>query len=238
MKFLLSIFLLSIITFTQAKVVPALNAPVIDQPDIIDWGTEKKINYILKKFNKDTGIQFQVFITNSLEGEIIEDYTIKAVDEWKLGGEKDDKAALLFIALNDRKMRLEVSDGLEGDITDVEAGRIIHSLVPYFKARQYSSGIVIALKQMALLTGNDLKETNIVKTKKIKSKTNGIFIAIFFILYFILMIFGKRRSSFWYIGGSRHSSGGGFSSGGFGSGGGGWSGGGGSFGGGGASGSW
>lgn len=228
---LLTLFLVSLSLF--AKDVPALKAPVIDQPDIISWGVEKKLNFILKKFNKDTDIQFQVFIVNSLDGEPIENYSIKVTDQWKLGSETGDKGALLLVALNDRKMRIEVGHGLEGDITDADAGRIIQSMVPYFRAQQFESGIVVALKQMALLTGHDLSETAIVKTKKVKTKTNSAFVTIFIILYILIIFFGRgrRRGSYWYIGSGSSSSSSSFS-------GGGWSGGGGSFGGGGASGSW
>ncbi|MCP4913334.1 MAG: hypothetical protein GY909_09450 [Oligoflexia bacterium] len=228
------LFITSIVL--MAKEVPALKAPVMDQPDIISWGVEKKLNYILKKFKKDTDIQLQVFIVSSLDGEPIENYSIKVTDEWKLGSETGDKGALLLIALNDRKMRIEVGHGLEGDITDADAGRIIQSMVPYFRGQQFESGIVVALKQIALLTGHDLSETAIVKTKKVKTKSNSVFLTIFIIMYILILIFGRgrRRGSYWYIGGasSRSSSSSGFSSGG------GWSGGGGSFGGGGASGSW
>jgi uncharacterized protein len=236
-KFSFKFFFLNLILISSlyALEVPRLTGPVIDQAKILTSNNKSKIETAIRNLNRSENIQIQVLILNSLEGDSLEEFSIRAVEKWKLGGEKSDRGALLLVAINDRKMRIEVGDGLEGQLTDLTAGRIIDSMKPFFKNSDFDTGIYVGVASIAQAAGVDLGDVKLARSTRgrRKNKTSALINLIFLILFIILTVF-RRRSGILFMGG-----GGGFSSGGgsFG-GGGGWSGGGGSFSGGGSSGSW
>lgn len=220
-----------------ALAVPSLRGPVMDNAGIMSRQNKAKIERALKLLNSNSGIQIQVLTLKSLDGDALEDFSIRAVEKWKLGGTKNDRGALLLIAINDRKMRIEVGDGLEGDIPDLMAGRIVDSMKPFFKSGDFDTGIYVGVASIAQQAGVDIGDMKLTRSSRgrRKSKMSGYVNIASFFIFIILFGFRRRGRGSVYYGG-----GGGFggSSGGFGGGGGGWSGGGGSFSGGGSSGSW
>lgn len=207
----------------------------MDKAGILSRVNKNKIERALKSLNSSSGIQVQVLTLKSLEGDSIEDFSIRAVEKWKLGGAKNDRGALLLIAINDRKMRIEVGDGLEGQIPDLTAGRIIDSMKPFFKNGDFDTGVYLGVASIAQASGVNLGDVKLTRSSRNKrrDKVSGYVNIAFFVIFFILFGFRRRRGGVYFGGGGF----GGGSSGGFG-GGGGWSGGGGSFSGGGSSGSW
>ena len=240
-KFVIFSFLLManilVSSTASAKAVPPLTGPVVDEIQLLTSNGHKAIELALMDLEKRTSIQLQVLIINSLEDESLEGYSIKVVDEWKLGKKGEDKAALFLISMSERKMRIEVGRGLEGDITDLVARRIIEEVKPHFKATQYDQGVALGVSLMAAKLGEKLNFNGQLKPRH-KKKLSGSFLP--FAIFVIIIIFqfffpNSRRSRFGGgFGGGGFGGGGGWSSGG----GGGWSGGGGGFSGGGSSGSW
>lgn len=231
--------LFSISSLAQFK-VPALEGPVMDQAGYLEFNTRRELSNLLKDFNRKGKAQIQILIVPTLEGEAIEQVSIRITDSWKLGSEKQDNGVLMLISHEDRKIRIEVGQGLEGDIPDLIAKRIIsQSMAPYFKSRQYSLGVKSGvLEIMKHIDPEFLSEKGIQKEEESDTKSQIIFIflVILFVVFRFLTGFGRFRSI--YYGGGL---GGGGWGGGFGRGsgsGGGWSGGGGGFSGGGASGDW
>lgn len=209
----------------SAKEVPTLTGPVVDQANIYSKSFVSELGQSLRSFKKATDAQLQVLTIKSLDDESLESYSIKVVDTWKLGENSTDMGLLFLISIDDRKMRIEVGQGLEGVITDILAGRLIDRAKPYFKQGDYEGGSRFVMTNIMKLINGEIDPKQIPK----KSKKQGLPILPIAIL--LLIIFGRggrRRSSWIYYGGS----------GGFSSGGGGWSGGGGGFSGGGSSGSW
>jgi uncharacterized protein len=89
----------------------------------------------LRAFAQSKGSQVAVLIVPTTQPEVIEQYSIRVVEAWKLGREKFDDGALLLVALNDRKVRIEVGHGLEGALPDATANRIIdEAILPAFRA--------------------------------------------------------------------------------------------------------
>ncbi|MBY0412581.1 MAG: TPM domain-containing protein, partial [Bdellovibrionales bacterium] len=117
------IFFLAFTSSVFALEVPSLTGPVVDEAQFLSRDTHVAIENALRNFYQSEGIQFQVLIIDKLVDESIEGYSIKVVDEWKLGKKGEDKAALFLIALDDRKMRIEVGRGLEGTLTDLTTRR-------------------------------------------------------------------------------------------------------------------
>lgn len=235
--------------------IPALTGPVIDQVGVIDPGTRQDLEQLIRRFHEKGRAQLQVVVISSLGGLPIEQASIQMTDQYKLGSAKQDNGILFLIAPNEKKMRLEVGQGLEGDLPDIKAKRITSDVVkPFFKANRYAEGIragvyaiVATLDPEALgdaakdWRGEDGKG-NLVFEDEGMGQTLGkkieiIFFIILLIAFFIQSLFRPRFGRSRYYGGW---GGGGFGGGGFGGGSGGssWGGGGGGFSGGGSSDSW
>ena len=240
-------FIVILLAFSHlfALKVPTLKSRVTDLHGLLSTNEEYRIEQTLQDFEYQTSNQIAVLIISSLQGESIDQYSIKVVDKWKLGDKKRENGALLLISVNDRKVRIEVGYGLEGALTDLISGSIIRNdLAPAFQSGRYYQGVAKAVNSMMLATQNEYKAPARKKSQR-KGKGSSFGSLIFFILFFLLPMLGGRRRGrgnglFWLLLGSNMFRSGGGSSG-FGGGsfgGGGFSGGGGGFGGGGASGGW
>lgn len=222
--------------------VPKLTGPVVDLAGVLSKSDQKTIAASLLQFQRDYGPQLQVLVVPELEDETIESYSIKVVDEWKLGSEDKDDGVLLLVATQDRKVRIEVGQGLEGDLPDAMAGRIIRAgIIPFFKQNQTGAGILVGLSMIAESVGGKLENIPAPQMQKTTRKSGTGLSFLLYLAFFLIgpLLFGRRRRG--GVGtaalggmlmgstmGGRH---GGFGGGGFGGGGGGFSGGG-------ASGSW
>ena len=244
---------LFVVTPASALEVPKLEGRVNDYADVLPAEAEQRIERKLEAHEKGTGQQFAVLTLRSLEGDPLEDFSIRTVEAWKLGSKEKDEGLLLLVVKDDRKVRIEVGHGLEGRITDAYSSRIVRSvLVPAFKTGDYASGVESALDLLIRheTTGATAPPEEPVQRREKRTLPSLIVVLLFLVPFLVPFFFasrgghGRRRSSGlggWYGGlggfGAGSYGGGGFGGGGF-RGGGGFSGGGGSFGGGGSSGSW
>jgi len=236
-------------TILSAREVPPLSGPVNDYAAILSADEKETLESFLLALDRQTGVQIAVLTIPSLEGESLESFSLKTVEQWKLGQQGEDNGALLLVSLGDRAVRIETGYGLEGTLTDAKSGLIIRNVIaPRFREGKYGAGILEAVRNMAgIATDNREILSESVKNPQ-KEKSGGNLAGLLFIIVFYLIMragFHRRGGLFAglllgsMLGGRRGGSGGGFSSGGFGGfSGGGFSGGGGGFGGGGASGGW
>ena len=188
------------------------------------------------------GVQLQYLIVRSLEGEPIEDYSIRVAEAWKIGTRGKDNGVLVTVAVDDRAVRIEVGGGLEGGLTDLQSSRIIRgTIVPAFRARRFGEGLHDAGVQVLGALGALPSGVEPVRRAPPATRLSSLVMLGLFILVFVVRTltgFGpRRRRQLWWGGGPWIGGGGWGGGGGFG-GGGGWSGGGGGFSGGGASGRW
>lgn len=219
--------------------VPSLTGPVIDQVGYLTRGDRQELMQLLYEFNKRGTAQVQVLIVPDLQGIPIEQASIQITDKWQLGDKSKDNGVLFLISAKERKMRLEIGQGLEGVIPDVVAKRIISDQVtPLFRAKRYSAGIVLGVHEILRLADQEFADKNNLKEEEPKAGGMSLLVIIvLFIIVSILSRFGGGRGR--HFGGGGGGWGGGYGGGGgWSSGGGSWSGGGGGFSGGGASGDW
>jgi uncharacterized protein len=126
--------------------VPYLSGRVNDLAELISPETEARISSRLEDFDSRTGSQIAVLTLPSLEGEVLEDFSLRVAETWGLGRAEHDDGVLLLIARDDRKMRIEVGYGLEAELTDVESGRILdHMVRPRFRAGDFDGGIELGV---------------------------------------------------------------------------------------------
>lgn len=219
--------------------VPRLTGPVVDQVGVLRPQDRRDLEAVIRDYNSQGKAQLQVLMIDSLGDMPIEEASIKITDAWKLGTAKKDNGILFLIAPNERKLRIEVGQGLEGALPDVIAKRIIaDTVLPLFKARNLSAGIVVGTYQIIKYIDQEYADQHLSRpeTEPTKSIPGWVIIVILLLLLFV----GRFLPASSFRGGGRGGwGGGGFGGGSFGGGGGGgWSGGGGGFSGGGASGSW
>jgi uncharacterized protein len=156
--FLIAIVLQSSLTsFSQRAVPPLNNKRVHDEANVLSSHTVEQLEIQLKQFEDSTSNQIAILIINSLEGDVLEEYSIRvAHNEWKLGQSKNDNGVLLLIAVDDRKMRIEVGYGLEGVLPDLICNRIIRNeMAPNFRRGDYDAGVLLAINAIVRAIGGE-----------------------------------------------------------------------------------
>jgi uncharacterized protein len=122
--------------------VPPLSGRVVDQTGTLSSGDIASLTQTLKNLELRKGSQVAVLIVPTTQPETIEQYSIQVAEAWKIGRKKIDDGALLVVAKNDRKLRIEVGYGLEGALNDVTAKRIIDEVItPKFRGGDFAGGI-------------------------------------------------------------------------------------------------
>ncbi|MEM7298081.1 MAG: YgcG family protein [Bacteroidota bacterium] len=140
--------------------IPKLTTQVTDLANLLSESEERQITSLLVDLENRKGSQLAVLTINTTDPETIEQYSIRVVDEWKLGREDADDGVLLLIAKDDRKLRIEVGYGLEGAIPDIYAKRIISDIiVQRFRSGNYYAGIEEGVEAIiTLINGEELPE--------------------------------------------------------------------------------
>ena len=239
-------------------VPPAPTQWFTDRASLLDASQADALNQKLAAFEQRSGAQFLIYVFPSLEGEALEDFTIRCAERWKVGNKKYDNGLILFVFVKERKLRIEVGYGLEPTITDALASRAIRDdISPRFAAGDYAGGLNAGADSIIARIEN--KEAPVAPVSgsgaPARARKPGLsdllnLIVLLGIIFFVILPMFRRRGSggcggcFWpmfFMGGGGRGGvtfGGGGWGGGGGGGFGGFSGGGGSFGGGGASGGW
>jgi len=141
--FTFSLCFLSFANFLHADVsYPEYTSFVNDYAGVLGFEWEDRIESICAQVEEKTSAEIAVAVIDSLQEITIEEYAVKLFEKWKIGKAKEDNGVLLLVAISDGELRIEVGYGLEGTITDLEAGDIINDvIVPYFKQGDYEKGI-------------------------------------------------------------------------------------------------
>lgn len=134
---------------TDKPSVPKLYARVNDYAYIFTDDQETTLNKLLKSVEDSIGSQLAILSIDSLGGLSIEEYSMDVVENWKLGRRNYNDGLLITLAIQERKIRIEVGYGLELIITDEIAKKILdHTMVPHFKDGDFYSGITEGLNEI------------------------------------------------------------------------------------------
>ncbi len=232
--------------------VPRLTGPVVDRAGMLSAAAERQISSALQRLHQQPGgAQIAVLSVPDLGDETIEQASIQVVDAWQLGSEAGDKGILVMVAKAERRIRIEVGQGLEGDLPDAYAKRIIdEAMTPLFRSGNVEQGILVGVYQIAQRVYPDLDVAALFQGGqrsdwRTSHRTRRGGVPLIPLLFLGLLLFAGRRRGGGLLTGmllgsmvGRGYRGGGFGGGGGGFGGGGFGGGGGGFSGGGASGGW
>ena len=228
--------LLSNTAFAKLEVpaAPPLERPIIDQTESLANEDIDRIAQLINAERQKKSFQIGVLMIPTLgSDDSLEEYSLKVARQWGIGDKKKSNGVLLLIAKKDRKMRIEVGNGIEGSLTDARASQIIrNTIAPKFRSGDYAGGVEAGVKRIIdAAEGRNLSDNDIDG----ESIVSMLFIVIFITIIVIAILKGNgsngsRRRYWWLAGGSDSGSSGSSSSGG--------SFGGGGFSGGGASGGW
>ncbi|PIW85812.1 MAG: methanol dehydrogenase [Nitrospirae bacterium CG_4_9_14_3_um_filter_53_35] len=148
--FLIILFSCVVLTsVSHALDAPKLQGHVNDDAGMISASVRAELENELISFEKTDSTQIVILTIPSLEGEGIEEFSIKVAEAWKIGRQGRDNGVIFVVSKEDRKMRIEVGRGLEGSLTDLMAGRIIDLVVkPRFKRGDFDGGFVAGVSSL------------------------------------------------------------------------------------------
>jgi uncharacterized protein len=156
---LLFAFLLLITAYSAnaQKTIPELwGHHVHDDAHVLTQETIDALEQRLKVYEDSTSNQIAILIVESLDGEVLEEYSLMVAEAWKLGQKDKDNGVLLLISVEDRKMRIEVGQGLEGVLTDAHSNRIIRNeMTPNFRKSDYDAGVTAAVEAIIKSIGGE-----------------------------------------------------------------------------------
>lgn len=195
------------------------NSAVYDQAKVLSKETIKTIDKMNETSdNTDKKLKIGVYITKDLGDKDVEDTSLAIARKWKIGDKDTNNGVLLFLAINDKKSRLEVSDNLATRLTDIQSKAILDNMKPKLRSKDYDGAVLDAVKSIT-----DVNNGKKVKSNKSSDDVKNIVILILFIgfVFFVIVSIGGDigggGSFIGFSSGSSSSSGGGggFSGGGF-----------------------
>lgn len=195
------------------------NSAVYDQAKVLSKETIKTIDKMNETSdNTDKKLKIGVYITNDLGDKDVEETSLEIARKWKIGDKDTNNGVLLFLAINDKKSRLEVSDNLATRLTDIQSKAILDNMKPKLRSKDYDGAVLDAVKSIT-----DVNNGKKVKSNKSSDDVKNIVILILFVgfVFFVIVSIGGDigggGSFIGFSSGSSSSSGGGggFSGGGF-----------------------
>jgi len=181
--------------------VPYVSGRVNDQANLLDEGFEAQLEDRLRLLEEETGAQVAVLTISTLEGDPIEDFSMRVVETWKLGREDADNGVLILISRDERRMRIEVGYGLEGALTDAQSGRIIdHLMAPRFREGDFNGGVGAAVDAVSSAIRGEPVELPEKRTETGGFNPASFIFLLIFGLPFIGTALSARGAAGWIVG--------------------------------------
>lgn len=135
-----------------------MNGRVNDYAQIISRTAVQQLERQLAELERTDSTQIVVLTVPSLQGQNLEEFSIKVAESWKVGQKGFDNGAILLIAKAERKIRIEVGRGLEGKLTDLVSGRIIRGeIAPRFKTGDFDGGVIAGINAVQTVVKGEFK---------------------------------------------------------------------------------
>ncbi|HBZ72769.1 MAG TPA: hypothetical protein DEP35_24770, partial [Deltaproteobacteria bacterium] len=150
----------ALVPTARALDVPPLRARVNDLAGLLPPERQAQLEERLARYEQETSHQIVLLTVPSLEGDAIEDFSIRVADAWKIGHKGLDNGIIVVIARDERRARVEVGRGLEGAVPDVVASRILRDrMFPLFRAGRVPDGVDAGIEAlMAAARGEEIPE--------------------------------------------------------------------------------
>jgi uncharacterized protein len=231
---LLFLFILALLLTPLASLAeqpfPKPKGLINDFANVIPQSYEQKLVSLTSELLNKTGTPVVVVTMPDIGGEDYNEYANRLYETWGIGKKGEDKGVLIFVAIQERKMRIEVGYGLEGILPDGLAGEIRdRHMTPYLKQNKFGEGLLNGTAAVSQIIAKDagVKLTGQVPVRAPKKRRSRLSFIPLLLIFLIFMFVGRRRGGSWLFflpllmggGGPRYGSGGfGGSFGGFGGG--------------------
>lgn len=151
MRFLVFFVFLASFHLQAAELqLPTLSSPVMDLAGFLNEAERKDLSDLAYEINTHNGPQITILTVNDLQGYPIEEYSIRVAEKWQLGTKDKDNGLLIVLAKQERAMRIEVGNGIEGEITDYDSSRYTKEIFPpYFKRGEFHSAFRLYMEDIA-----------------------------------------------------------------------------------------
>jgi len=171
--------------------VPRLSGRVNDLAGMISPPARAALEAELADLERTDSTQVVVLTVTSLDGDVLEEFSIRVADAWKIGRKGKDNGVLLIVSKQDRKMRIEVGRGLQGVLTDLQAGRIIDGVIkPRFKQGRFDDGFLEGTRAIIAATRGEYQ------TEPQRQGARGNFFEPLLFLAVVILPFLRRINRF------------------------------------------
>ncbi len=193
LSLMLSFIFLANFTYADSLLAEKpLNSTVYDPHHYLHDDTISKINQLnTKSENSENKVQVAVYIVSSLNGASLEETTLNIARKWKIGFSDTNQGALLFLAINDRKMRIETSDNLATTLTDNKSRIVLNSMKDDLRSKNYDKAVLGAVNNIL-----DIKDGKILKDNDNDFNIENIVVSL--IIIFIIFL-ALKNTFFPYI---------------------------------------
>lgn len=199
MRFLFSFILIFSMNVWGAELqLPALSSPVMDMAGMLSEAEKKDLSELAYEINTNNGPQITIMTVPDMQDYPIEEFSIRVAEKWQLGTKEKDNGLLVIIAKAERQMRIEVGNGIEGEVTDYDTTKYTKEIFPqYFKQGQFHAGLRIFMEDMAAKFNIKLNQGGNRIVRRAPQRTaqkggNFVIMAILGILAFGSMLFNKK----------------------------------------------
>ncbi len=188
------VFSLFAVRSAIALEVPPLSGHINDTAEMLSPRSAADLEQLLTSFEASDSTQIVLLTIPSLEGAVLEEYSLQVAEQWGIGQQGKDNGALLLVSRDDRKMRIEVGYGLEGSLTDMTAGRIISRvIVPRFKEGNFDQGISDGIQAMIQAVKGEFTAPPPSKRQASGSDPAGLLFLLFFVYSMIGRMFHSKK---------------------------------------------
>ncbi len=135
---------------------PEFSNYVVDAARVVPDDIENRVNAELEAYQERSGNQIAIAVVETTGNQSLEDYSVDLAKEWDIGDADKDNGVLLIIAFEDRALRIDVGEGIEGELTDLESGRIIRDHVsPRLREGDVGAAILAGSQEIRRAIGDD-----------------------------------------------------------------------------------
>lgn len=177
-----------------ARPVPKLTGRVNDYAGMLAPTTVKQLETVLADLEESDSTQIVVLTITSLDGDSLEDFSLRVVEDWQIGRQDLDNGALLLIARDDRKLRIEVGYGLEGSLTDLVAGQIIRNVItPQFRLGNFDQGVIDGVGAMIAAVRGEFQAPASGQHPESRQDPGGLITALIFLFFIFGSMFRRNK---------------------------------------------
>ncbi len=173
---------------------------VTDQAGLLTDEQRASLESTLRSFNASTSIEIAVVTVPSLQGGDIDDSAVKLFEQWAIGQSETDQGVLFLVAKEDRAARIEVGYGLEGALTDAQAGQVLRQDVfPAFREERYGDGILAGVERIMRVTQGETLPVEEQEAADAGGWLPYVLFGAFFLFQALVAV--MRSSKSWWLGG-------------------------------------